>query len=49
MKKPYLIAEILLKRGMPDSVVKEITAMNEYEIFFLKRKCASLHNSISKA
>ena len=38
MKKPYLIAEILLKRGMPDMVIKEITALAECELFLLKRK-----------
>lgn len=38
MKKPYLIAEILLRRGMPDLVIKEITALAECELFLLKRK-----------
>lgn len=38
MKKQYLIAEILLKRGMSDCVVKEITAIAEHELLFLKRK-----------
>ena len=38
MKKPYLIAEILLLRGMPDFVIKEITALAECELFHLKRK-----------
>jgi hypothetical protein len=38
MKKPYLIAEILLNRGMPDLVIKEITALAECELFHLKRK-----------
>ena len=38
MKKPYLIAEILLRRGMPDFVIKEITALAECELFLLKRK-----------
>ncbi|MFF2501318.1 MULTISPECIES: hypothetical protein [Peribacillus] len=37
-KKPYLIAEILLKRGMPDYVIKEVTALKECELFLLKRK-----------
>ncbi|MDM5286747.1 hypothetical protein ABEI56_14355 [Peribacillus castrilensis] len=38
MKKPYLIAEILLRRGMPDYVIKEVTALEECELFLLKRK-----------
>ncbi|MDQ0220260.1 hypothetical protein [Peribacillus cavernae] len=38
MKKAYLIAEILLERGMPVSVVKEITDLGEYEIQVLQRK-----------
>lgn len=38
MKKPYLIAEILINRGLPDKVVKEITAIAESELCFLKRK-----------
>ncbi|MCK1985975.1 MULTISPECIES: hypothetical protein [Peribacillus] len=37
-KKPYLIAEILLKRGMADYVIKEMTALEECELFLLKRK-----------
>lgn len=41
MKKPYLIAEILLKRGLPVSVVKEITDLAEHEIQLLKRKWAA--------
>ncbi|WP_180954679.1 hypothetical protein [Bacillus sp. V5-8f] len=36
MKKPYLIAEILLKRGMPITVVKEITNLADHEIRRLK-------------
>jgi hypothetical protein len=38
MNKQFLIAEILLKRGMPDFVVKEITAIAEQELLFLKNK-----------
>lgn len=38
MKKQYLIAEILLKRGVPDFVIKEMTAVAEQELLFLKRK-----------
>ncbi|MBK5443649.1 hypothetical protein ACFY5J_19340 [Peribacillus butanolivorans] len=38
MKKPYLIAEILLRRGVPDFVIKEVTALAECELFLLKRK-----------
>lgn len=37
-EKPYLIAEILLRRGMPDYVIKEVTALKECELFLLKRK-----------
>jgi len=38
MEKQYLIAEILLERGLPDLVVKEITKLGEHELFFLKNK-----------
>ncbi|WP_301950657.1 hypothetical protein [Bacillus sp. V59.32b] len=38
MKKPYLIAEILLERGLPVSVVKEITDLAEQELQTIKRK-----------
>ncbi|WP_290369283.1 hypothetical protein [Bacillus sp. CECT 9360] len=38
MKKPYLIAEILLERGLPVSVVKEITDLADQELQTLKRK-----------
>ena len=38
MNKQYLIAEILLRRGMPDFVVKEMTAVAEQELLYLKRK-----------
>lgn len=38
MEKQYLIAEILLERGLPDLVVKEITKLGENELFFLKNK-----------
>ena len=48
MKKPYLIAEILLKRGMPDLVIKEITALAECELFLLKRK-GGIYNRTKEA
>ncbi|MGG4153981.1 hypothetical protein [Peribacillus muralis] len=38
MKKPYMIAEILLRRGLPDYVIIEVTALAECELFLLKRK-----------
>lgn len=38
MNKQFLIAEILLKRGMPDFVIKEITAVAEHELLYLKKK-----------
>ncbi|MFJ7974111.1 hypothetical protein JNUCC23_19015 [Peribacillus sp. JNUCC 23] len=40
MTKPYLIAEILLRRGLPENVVKEITRLAENEIVWLKKKCS---------
>ncbi|WP_158555777.1 hypothetical protein [Peribacillus glennii] len=46
MKKPYLIAEILLKRGMPLAVVKEITDLAEHEIQRLKRKCTEPNTAL---
>ncbi|WP_409302307.1 hypothetical protein [Peribacillus sp. SCS-155] len=36
MSKPYLIAQILLERGMPEFVIKEITALDERELDILK-------------
>jgi hypothetical protein len=36
MNKPYLIAQILFERGMPELVIKEITALDENELQFLK-------------
>jgi hypothetical protein len=45
MKKPYLIAEILLERGLPVSVVKEITDLAEHEIQLLRRKCLRDRNA----
>ena len=42
MNKQFLIAEILLKRGMPDFVVKEITAIAEQELLCLKNKLKDL-------
>ena len=42
MKNQYLIAEILLKRGMPDFVVKEITAIAEQELLSLKKKMGNI-------
>jgi hypothetical protein len=36
--KPYLIAEILLLRKVPWSVIKEITEICEEELEFLLRK-----------
>ncbi|MGE8078996.1 hypothetical protein [Peribacillus loiseleuriae] len=38
MTKPYLIADILLRRGLPENVVKEITRLAENEIVWLKKK-----------
>lgn len=38
LTKPYLIAEILLRRGLPEDVVKEITRLAENEIIWLKQK-----------
>ena len=38
MNKQFLIAEILLKRGLPDFVVKEITAVAEQDLLYLKKK-----------
>lgn len=39
MKKPYLmIAEILLKRGLADYIIKEITTIDEHDLLYLKRK-----------
>ncbi|WP_285768982.1 hypothetical protein [Peribacillus sp. SI8-4] len=38
MKKPYLIAEILFRRGMPDCVIKEVTGLADCELLLLKRK-----------
>ncbi|MFD0051163.1 hypothetical protein ACFVHQ_17785 [Actinomycetes bacterium NPDC127524] len=37
--KPYLIAEILLLRGLPISVIKEITALDVHEIKKIRQKC----------
>ncbi|WP_163101136.1 hypothetical protein [Peribacillus alkalitolerans] len=37
-KKPYLIAEILLLRKVPWYVIKEITAIAEEELEFLRLK-----------
>ncbi|WP_419882035.1 hypothetical protein ACN6MY_21775 [Peribacillus sp. B-H-3] len=36
--KPYLIAEILLLRGLPISVIKEITALDAHEIKRIRQK-----------
>lgn len=38
MNKQFLIAEILLKRGMPDFVIKEITSVADDELLYLKKK-----------
>ncbi|WP_267888093.1 hypothetical protein [Bacillus massiliglaciei] len=38
MGKAYLIAEILLQRGMPDHAVMEITKVSKEELLFLKKK-----------
>ncbi|SFC59339.1 hypothetical protein SAMN05443252_104504 [Bacillus sp. OV322] len=37
--KPYLIAEILLLRGLPINVIKEITALDVNEIKKIRQKC----------
>lgn len=39
-EKPYLIAEILIKRGLPAFVIKEITALKECELNPLIKKWA---------
>ena len=38
MKKPYLIAEILLRRGMPDFVIKEVTALSGVRVVSFEAK-----------